>query len=47
MPNKFNHVRRHNFATAKIWMRYKPDYRKSLRGRGNLRIWLTEEAVAG
>ncbi len=47
MPHKFNHVRRHKFEKAKYRLRNWPSYDTALRRRGDVRLWLSEEAIAG
>lgn len=46
MPNKLNDDRRHKFAKAKYRVANWPDYDAALVRRGDLTVWLTEEAVA-
>ena len=46
MPYKFNEARRHKIPKAKYKVTNWPDYEASLRQRGGLTVWFTEEAVA-
>ena len=46
MPNKLNDDRRHKFTKAKYRVTNWPDYEAALVRRGDLTVWLTEEAVA-
>ena len=46
MPHKLNDDRRHKFAKAKSRVTNWPDYDAALVRRGDLTVWLTEEAVA-
>ncbi len=47
MPHKFNHARRHKFGKAKYRLRNWPSYDAALRRRGDVRLWISEEAIAG
>ena len=47
MPHKFNHARRHKFEKAKYRLRNWPSYDAGLRRRGDVRLWISEEAIAG
>lgn len=47
MPHKFNHARRHKFEKAKYRLRNWPSYDAALRRRGDVRLWISEEAIAG
>lgn len=47
MPHKFNHPRRHKFGKAKYRLRNWPNYDAALRRRGDVRLWISEEAIAG
>ncbi len=46
MPHKLNDDRRHKFTKAKSRVTNWPDYDAALVRRGDLTVWLTEEAVA-
>ena len=46
MPYKLNDDRRYKFAKAKYRVMNWPDYDAALVRRGDLTVWLTEEAVA-
>ena len=46
MPHKLNNDRRHKFPKAKYRVTNWPDYDAALIRRGDLTVWLTEEAVA-
>jgi transposase len=46
MPHKLNDDRRHKFPKAKYRVTNWPDYDAALVRRGDLTVWLTEEAVA-
>jgi hypothetical protein len=47
MPYKFNQARRRKIPTAKYKVTNWPEYDAALMRRGNLTVWLTEEAIAG
>ncbi len=47
MPHKFNQARRHKFEQAKYRIQNWRDYESSLRRRGDVRLWISEEAIAG
>ena len=44
MPHKFNAARRHKFDKARYRVANWPDYNESLRRRGDLMIWVNEDA---
>ena len=46
MPYKFNEGRRHKFSKARYRVTNWPDYDAALVRRGELTVWLTEEAIA-
>ena len=46
MPYKLNEGRRHKFPTARYRVTNWPDYDAALVRRGELTVWLTEEAIA-
>ena len=46
MPYKFNEGRRHKFPRARYRVTNWPDYDATLVRRGELTVWLTEEAIA-
>lgn len=46
MPHELNDDRRHKFPKAKYRVTNWPDYDAALVRRGDLTVWLTEEAVA-
>jgi hypothetical protein len=46
MPYKFNEGRRHKFPRARYRVTNWPDYDAALVRRGELTVWLTEEAIA-
>jgi hypothetical protein len=46
MPYKLNDDRRYKFPKAKYRVTNWPDYEAALVRRGDLTVWLTEEAVA-
>jgi hypothetical protein len=46
MPYKFNEGRRHKFLKARYRVTNWPDYDAALVRRGELTVWLTEEAIA-
>jgi hypothetical protein len=46
MPSKFNEGRRHKFPRARYRVTNWPDYDAALVRRGELTVWLTEEAIA-
>ena len=46
MPYKFNEGRRHKFPKARYRVTNWPDYDAALVRRGELTVWLTEEAIA-
>lgn len=45
MPHKFNADRRHKIAKQKFQVTNWPAYNESLRQRGDLRIWVSDEAL--
>ena len=45
MPYKFNEGRRHKFPKARYRVTNWPDYDAALVRRGELTVWLTEEAL--
>lgn len=45
MPNKLQDPCRHKFAQAKYKISNSREYDKSLKNRGSLTIWFSEEAV--
>lgn len=45
MPHKFNQSRRHKFEKVKYRLRNWPNYDAALRRRGDLRLWISEEAI--
>jgi hypothetical protein len=45
MPHKFNAARRHKFAKTRYRVTNWPEYNESLRQRGDLTIWVTDEAL--
>ncbi len=45
MPNKINDDRRHKFKKMRYRVTNWPQYDAALVGRGDLTVWLTEEAV--
>ncbi len=47
MPHMFNHARRHKFEKAKYRLRNWPSYDVALRRRGDVRLWISEEAIGG
>ena len=47
MPHKFNAARRHKFDKARYRVANWPDYNESLRRRGDLMIWVNEDAQGG
>lgn len=47
MPHEFNHAHRHKFEKAKYRHRNWPSYDAALRRRGDVRLWISEEAIAG
>ncbi len=47
MPHKFNYTRRHKFEKAKYRVQNWHEYEAALRGRGDVRLWISEEAIAG
>lgn len=47
MPFKFNEAQRHRIPKARYRVRNWPDYDRGLVRRGDIRVWLSEEAVAG
>jgi hypothetical protein len=46
MPYKFNEARRHKFPKARYQVTNWPDYDAALVRRGELTVWLTDEAIA-
>ena len=44
MPHKFNAARRHTFDNAQYRVIHWAEYNESLRQRGDLTIWVSEEA---
>ena len=46
MPYKFNEGRRHKFPKARYRVTNWPDYDAALARRGELTVWLTDEAIA-
>ena len=46
MPYRFDESRRHKFPTARYRVTNWPDYDAALVRRGELTVWLTEEAIA-
>ena len=46
MPYKFSEGRRHKFPKARYRVTNWPDYDAALVRRGELTVWLTEEAIA-
>ena len=46
MPNKLNDDRRHKFEQAQYLVTNWPQYDAALVRRGDLTVWLTEEAMA-
>jgi Transposase DDE domain len=46
MPYKHNQSRRHKIEKARYKVTNWPEYNKALRQRGDITIWLTEEALA-
>src|SRR5471032_1780271 len=46
MPYKHNQSRRHKIEKARYKVTNRPEYNKSLRQRGAITIWFTEEALA-
>ena len=46
MPYKFDEGRRHKFAKARYRVTNWPDYDAALARRGELTVWLTDEAIA-
>ena len=46
MPYKLNEGRRHKFPNARYRVTNWPDYDAALVRRGELTVWLTEEAIA-
>ena len=46
MPYKFNEGRRHKFPKARYRVTNWPDYDAALVRRGELTVWLTDEAIA-
>lgn len=47
MPNKHNDARRHHIPRAKYKIGRWAEYDASLRRRGSLTLWITDEAIAG
>ena len=45
MPHKFNDSRRHKIPRARYRVTNWRDYDASLRRRGSLTVWFTEEAI--
>ncbi len=45
MPHKFNAVRRHKFDKAQYRVINWAEYNESLRQRGDLTIWVSDEAL--
>lgn len=45
MPHKFNHARRHKLDKAKYRVTNWREYETALRQRGDVRIWLSEDAI--
>lgn len=45
MPHKFNATRRHRFAKKQYRVTNWPEYNESLRQRGDLTIWNTDDAL--
>jgi hypothetical protein len=46
MPYKHNESRRHKIEKARYKVTNWPEYNKALRQRGDITIWVTEEALA-
>ncbi len=46
MPHKLNHARRHKFDKAEYQVRNWPSYDAALRRRGQVRLWISEEAIS-
>jgi hypothetical protein len=46
MPYKFNEARRHKIPRAKYKVTNWPEYDAALVRRGNLTVWVTDEAIA-
>jgi hypothetical protein len=46
MPFKFHEPRRHRVPKARYRVTNWPDYDRGLVGRGDLRLWITDEALA-
>lgn len=47
MPFKFNEPRRDKIPKARYRVRNWPEYDRGLVGRGDFRLWISEEAIAG
>jgi hypothetical protein len=47
MPFKFNEAQRHHIPKARYRVRNWPDYDRGLVQRGDIRVWLSEDAIAG
>ena len=47
MPNKYNHARRHHIPRAKYKIGRWAEVDASLRRRGSLTLWISDEAIAG
>ncbi len=45
MPYKFNNDRRHKFDKANYKVRNRPEYNESLKNRGSLTLWISDEAI--
>ena len=47
MPFKFHEAQRHRIPTARYRVQNWPDYDRGLVRRGDIRVWLSEDAIAG
>jgi hypothetical protein len=47
MPFKFHEARRHRIPKARYRVENWPDYDRGLVRRGDIRVWLSEDAIAG
>lgn len=45
MPHKFNGNRREKIPKQKHWVTNWPDYNESLRQRGDLTVWISEDVL--
>ena len=47
MPFKFHEAQRHHIPKARYRVQNWPDYDRGLVRRGDIRMWLSEDAIAG